>query len=187
MAGDFGENNSLLPFYRRSDDKKASDDEVKIEYSVISQMEKGKSEKYYEQFTKLYVQKDGIVPLAAQDVQTHVSEIEAVLGFDEFSTYPASVQLAMADMNFNMGSTNFKSEFPKFTKAIKHRDWLTAAKESSRKQVGKTRNKDIKFMILGALGDPEYFISTSEMGQSVQYQFLWDGGCTLTKAKSVSA
>ncbi|MCK5603999.1 hypothetical protein KAR91_19080 [Candidatus Pacearchaeota archaeon] len=179
--------NSLLPFYRKKDGKRATDDEVMAEYNHVKQLVKGNGKKYYRDNTTLEANESDITNLAVKDGQVLLSEIETVLKLDEFSTYPLSVQLAIADMQYNMGSTNFNAGFPKFLNAIKHRDWETAASESSRKDVGADRNTDTKNKLTEALGNPIYFITTDEERRMEKHQFLLNGYLMCTKTSDDKA
>jgi GH24 family phage-related lysozyme (muramidase) len=53
-------------------------------------------------------------------------------------------------MAFNLGANGLVTKFPAFTKAIKNKDWLKAAKESHRSQVGARRNRIVRQWLEGA-------------------------------------
>lgn len=61
--------------------------------------------------------------------------------FPEYPSYPQSVQIALLDMMSTLGKFAFSTQFPKFIRAIKTRDWLTASRECSRKKVNTNRNQ----------------------------------------------
>jgi GH24 family phage-related lysozyme (muramidase) len=69
---------------------------------------------------------------------------ELKVKFTDFDTYPMTVQFALTDMAFNLGTNGVVTKFPNFTKAIKARDWKKAAKESNRPQVNQRRNSVVR-------------------------------------------
>ena len=69
--------------------------------------------------------------------------------FPEFDDYPVSAQQALLDMQYNLGSTNFRASrivngqqkgWPKLFKAVEKQNWAQAAMESHRIGVGEKRN-----------------------------------------------
>lgn len=62
--------------------------------------------------------------------QTH-REIKIL--FQEFSCFPAPAKVALFDMHYNLGAVRFSVvKWEKLFRAVDHRDWATAARESSR-------------------------------------------------------
>jgi GH24 family phage-related lysozyme (muramidase) len=65
---------------------------------------------------------------------------DALKLFPEFSSYPLPVRLGLIDMLSTLGANKLKQQFPKFMRAIKNRDWLSASRECSRKNQKSDRN-----------------------------------------------
>ena len=63
-----------------------------------------------------------------------VTEFKAklVAAFPDFDSYPDEACAALFDMGFNLGVPGLTSKFPTLCKAVKDKDWATAAKECHR-------------------------------------------------------
>ena len=53
---------------------------------------------------------------------------------------PLSVQYALLDMAFNLGTPHLAKNWPKLHQAIKQQDWQCAAQECSRRHIQNERN-----------------------------------------------
>jgi Ca2+-binding RTX toxin-like protein len=71
----------------------------------------------------------------------------AVNAFPDFDEYPLKVQEAIFDMAYNLGGFG---AFPTFSAAVRRQDWVTAARESNRPQVGELRNRVVRELFLSA-------------------------------------
>ena len=100
----------------------------------------------------------------------NVTEFPRQLGsfFGDFQTYPATVQLAMLDMAYTMGTKKFFEVFKRFRAALAGRNWIRVAAESKRSdkdangnpiQNMPRRNKVTKDWILEAIRDEPFFIN----------------------------
>ncbi|GAB3028413.1 hypothetical protein GCM10027285_08370 [Oleiagrimonas citrea] len=79
---------------------------------------------------------------------------DLVKQFPDFDTYPSRVQAAMYDMIYNLGAAGLK-KFKKFAKAVKAKDWKTAAAESKRGGVQQSRNDYVKNLLMEAYNDEQ--------------------------------
>ena len=61
--------------------------------------------------------------------------------FPEFDTYPETAKIGLLDMAYTLGVEGTKNEYPKFTLAVRHRDWNLAADQSDRPQLSSQRNQ----------------------------------------------
>lgn len=78
-----------------------------------------------------------------QPVKVHKNkqiQRDALTIFPEFFSYPLSVQIGLMDMLSTLGANKLKQQFPKFTRAIKNKDWLSASRECSRRNQKPDRN-----------------------------------------------
>ncbi len=66
-------------------------------------------------------------------------------GFDSF---PAPAKVSLFDMIYNVGPSKLEYKFPHFTRAIRARDWKTAAAECMRPQLNGDRNARTKARFL---------------------------------------
>lgn len=71
--------------------------------------------------------------------------------FPDFDKYPILAQEAILDMSYNLGfSATGIDKFPTFSQYIKAKDFLSAAKESSRPQLKDSRNIHVKQLLEAA-------------------------------------
>ncbi len=131
-----------LPFIVRTTKKRSTKDEIKTDFETVSKQRKGLVASRYKTHTKLDLPDKDINTLLDARIATFKRELK--LKFPDFDKYPITVQFALTDMAFNLGTNGVVTKFPSFTKAIKDRDWLRAAKQSNRSQVSNRRNKIVK-------------------------------------------
>lgn len=156
--------NGPLPFARKDTQARATDDEVIAEYNRLVALKASMSNtvaRKFEGLTHLSVKEADSKALVRTDAEVRINEIRNN-PFREFDSYPEGVQMAIADLAFNMGSTKFRESFTKFQHAVKHRDWQTAKGESSRKDIGRERNTPVAEMFNTAIASEKYFITTKE-------------------------
>jgi len=104
--------------------------EIQTDFDNVNKQTAGKIASYYQQFTKLDLPDAIITSL----LNGRVTEFKAklVATFPDFDTYPDEACAALFDMGFNLGVAGLTSKFPTFCKAVKDKDWATAAKECHR-------------------------------------------------------
>jgi GH24 family phage-related lysozyme (muramidase) len=108
----------------------AAGDEIQTDFDNVNKQTAGKIFSYYRQFTKLDLPDAVITAL----LNGRVTEFKAklVAAFPDFDSYPDEACAALFDMGFNLGVAGLTSKFPTLCKAVKDKDWATAAKESHR-------------------------------------------------------
>ena len=131
-----------LPFVNRATNQKATAQEIKTDYESVAKQAKGMIASRYKPFTKLDLPSADIRPLF--DAKFESFKAKVVKEFPDFESYPLSVQAALMDMAFNLGMPGLPNKFPSFTRAIKARDFQTAAKESHRRGIQESRNATVK-------------------------------------------
>jgi GH24 family phage-related lysozyme (muramidase) len=104
--------------------------EIQTDFDNVSQQTAGRIAGYYRRFTKLDLP-DAII---TELLSGRVTEFKAklVAAFPDFDSYPGEACAALFDMGFNLGVAGLTSKFPTLCKAVKDKDWATAAKESHR-------------------------------------------------------
>lgn len=131
-----------LRFVHRTTQAPASADEIAADFDAVRKQPKGMLASRYLPHTKLELPAAAIDALLDVRLENFKRELRSKFaGFDDL---PITAQFAVLDMAFNLGSHGVVSKFPKFTKAVQSKDWLTAAKESHRAQVGASRNAQVK-------------------------------------------
>ena len=99
------------------------------------------------------------------DVRAFVEQLKGE--FLDFETYPASAQLGMLDLIYNIGQERFFGGFPVFRKALKLRNWIKVAEESHRleeingehNETMERRNKIVRGWFLDAIKDEPFFLN----------------------------
>lgn len=103
---------------------------------------------FYAAYTQARWTQDGVMAAFDWDVKRHRREMLPF--FPDYATYPASVQAALDDMALNLGP-GFAKTWPRFSAAVKSRNWRVAAMECRRPQVGDARNAWTKAQFLQAV------------------------------------
>ncbi len=102
--------------------------------------------------TKLIMKSETIDALLAKHIDSFYKELTGIYqkskGYpDDFDKLPKNVQLALFDLIFNLGASQIVNKFKKFNKALKAKDWATAAKESNRPEISTDRNNYVKKLL----------------------------------------
>jgi GH24 family phage-related lysozyme (muramidase) len=108
----------------------ATADEIKADFDNVKKQTPGKLASYYKQFTKLDLPQSVIDSTLNAEVTQFTVGLTA--RFPEFPLYPAEACAGLFDMAYNLGISKLTSLFPTFCKAVKDKDWATAAKECKR-------------------------------------------------------
>jgi GH24 family phage-related lysozyme (muramidase) len=119
-----------LGFVRRASLGTATAAEIQADFDNITRQLAGKSAGYYKQFTKLDLPEAVITSLLNQRVTEFTAKLFGA--FPDFESYPSQACAAIFDMGFNLGVAGLTAKFPVFCKAVKTRDWETAARECHR-------------------------------------------------------
>jgi GH24 family phage-related lysozyme (muramidase) len=130
----------LLAFVLRSnpDAGPATADDIQQDFDNVRQQTPGRLVSFYEQFTRLNLPDSVIDSLLNSRVVEFTTGIRAV--FPDYDSYPAEACAAIFDMAFNLGLGELTSGFPHFCRAVKTRDWATAASQCKRNGIGDSRN-----------------------------------------------
>ncbi len=131
-----------LGFINRTTQAAATADEIKADFENVKQQTKGLLASSYKQYTALDLPTREIDSLLDKRIEKFKAELKAK--FPKFDNYPLTVQFALTDMAFNLGTNGLVTKFPSFKKAIEAEDWAKAATESNRPQVSSTRNATVK-------------------------------------------
>ncbi len=121
----------------------ASKNEIKLDYEAVKKQPKNRLASFYKRHTNLVLADTDINALTDKHIDSFEGELKRIYpGFDSF---PSEVRLALFDLIFNVGMTDLNNNWPSLKKAVKAKDWTTAATESSRKSpISAERNKYVK-------------------------------------------
>lgn len=126
----------LLPF--NIGGRLATTEEIAADFAAVQAMPKGQIAANYKSRTQCRLDQDAIAGVYAADFDAKLPELaKRISGFDAF---PQPVQLALADMGFNLGVQGLLTKFPKLMRAVGSRDWKTCALECRRPQLSAARN-----------------------------------------------
>ena len=130
-----------LPFMDGKTKKKATAEEIKVDFEAVAKQPKGKHASLYKAHTKLILTQSEIDALTESHIDNFHGELKRM--YFAFDHLPKEVRLALLDMIFNLGMTRL-IQYLKLNRAIKAKDWQKAANESNRLQVQAPRNRYIK-------------------------------------------
>ena len=129
----------------------ATPDEIRVDFENVSQQPAGRLAGSYKQFTKLDLPENAIDAVLHAKVEEFLANISAK--FPDFNSYPAKACAAIFDMAYNLGVEKLTSEFPNFSKAVRAKDWATAASQCQRRGIGDARNNWTKTQLDNAAAD----------------------------------
>ena len=151
----------MLSFVERGTSKKAHKNHIinafnKVKNSKIS----GKAGHLnFKPLTNIVISEADAVCLAGDDMNEFIRLLKGSTSFPEFDTYPETVKMALLDMAFTLGVAGLKNKFPKFTRAVRHRDWNLAASESNRLRISSSRNQIVSQWFKQAERQQRFFVS----------------------------
>ena len=126
--------------------KKATADEIKIDYENVKKQPKNRVASFYKSHTKLFLDRLTIDTLTNEHIDKFYNDLKII--YPNFDSYPEEVRLALFDLIFNVGKEGLRSTWPTFNAAIKAKDWKKAADNSSRASpVAPSRNKYVKDLL----------------------------------------
>lgn len=125
--------------------QKATDAQIKAEWTNINGQAKNHLATFYQRFTTMKMQQSDIDFALTQKINTF--EGKARQTFANWDDFPACAQLALLDMIYNLGSL---SAFPSLVKFATAKDWKNAAAQCHRDGPSDQRNNDTNDRFLAA-------------------------------------
>jgi GH24 family phage-related lysozyme (muramidase) len=138
----------LLSFRNRTTKAAATEAEIKADFEAVAKQAKGKSARKYKEFTSLDMtdlEVNGLFQSRIAEFQNQLRKL-----YPKYDEYPASAQLAILDMAFNMGAGGLKTKWPKLNKAIDALNWADAAEQCERPGANAVRNSGTKALFMQA-------------------------------------
>ncbi|HEX4808707.1 MAG TPA: hypothetical protein VH325_07255 [Bryobacteraceae bacterium] len=114
---------------------KANAEELKAEWTKMHGKPSGHLAHWYAQYASMYMIQSDIDRLLQSKVNGFESQLKSL--FTTWDDFPASAQLALLDMTYNLGSLG---GFPKLCDSARHHDWAKCAAECHRVGPSDARN-----------------------------------------------
>ena len=130
----------------------ASSPEKLTDWTNVSQQAKGKIAGTYKKFTQLDMSDTEVRRVLDDKLRAFAESLRT--RFAAFDTFPATAQLALLDMIFNLGPNGLFKGFPKLCRAADRLNWAGCAAECKRIGISDDRNKDCKNLFLSAIPAP---------------------------------
>jgi GH24 family phage-related lysozyme (muramidase) len=131
-----------LHFVQRGTEAMATNTQIKEDYESVQKQPAALRAAQYKPFTKLDLPQKEIKKILKQDIADFKKQLKHQ--FPGFQSYPLTVQFALVEMAFTLGTKKLIESFPSFCKAVRDADWATAARESHRAGVSEARNLKVK-------------------------------------------
>jgi GH24 family phage-related lysozyme (muramidase) len=126
----------------------ATPDEIRADFENVSRQTGGRTAIFYKQFTKLDLPDSAIDAVLEAKIEEITKQLR--IAFPDFNSYPAEACAAILDMGYNLGVEKLTTGFPSFSRAVRARDWATAAQECERRGPGPDRNNWTKAQLANA-------------------------------------
>ncbi|MEC4090288.1 glycoside hydrolase family protein [Pseudoalteromonas rubra] len=135
--------------------KPASRMQKQQEYNTLKRLPAGKTARWYAQHCTLHLPHSESMRLLEQQIAAFEHELARLISpqngyIRAYQQLPNSVQLALLDLAYNLGTPNLSSRWPKLLAALKREDWRQAADECARKHVSKARNQATRQLFIQA-------------------------------------
>ena len=138
-----------LKMLHKSDNLVALPEEIRGEYKLIKECLPGKRTEFYGVFCKLYLSDSDINALFEVRLNQIIDFLRSQL--PEYSKFPDNIKLVVLDMAYNLGVSGLMMKFPRFVQAVRTQNYVAAANECERKQIGDARNQWTKETLLEGL------------------------------------
>jgi len=137
-----------INFVHKSSQAAASKAEKETAWNAVQAVSSPRGKKanyaaaYFETMSDLIVLPAEIDRLFDADLSSFYKSLVTI--YPGFDSLPDQAKISLFDMIYNLGAGHIVTEFPHFTKAVRARDWNTAAAECLRPQLSAARNAATK-------------------------------------------
>ncbi len=157
---------NTLTFFERGTNKTAHKNHVVNAFNKVksSKINPNNGAPAFKFVTNIEISAAEAVNRAINSMDDFVKLIAGSSSFPEFDSYPETAKMGLLDMVYTKGTFGIKRDYPKFTDAVRKRNWNLAAKESNRTSVspkpGVTpdRNKIVRQWFEQAARQEHFFI-----------------------------
>lgn len=119
------------------------------DWTKVSQQAKGKIAGSYKKFTKLDMPDAEVRRVLDDKLRAFAESLRT--RFPRFDAFPATAQLALLDMIFNLGPNGLFKGFPKLCRAADRLDWAACSAECTRAGIAEERNEDCRKLFIAAI------------------------------------
>ena len=132
----------LIPFVERGTNKSAHENHIINAFNKVKNSPISGQAGYlkFKPLTNIVISEAEAESLAMKDMLQFIQILRSEMNFPEFDTYPETAKMGLLDMAYTLGVKGTRKKFPKFTLAVRHRDWNLSADESDR-DVSFSRNQ----------------------------------------------
>lgn len=125
--------------FRKANGELANNQDIEREFAIVHAMTKGLVAQAYKRADSLVLMEENINQIFRDTLARCESEI--VSHFPEFAQFPDAAKVALLDMDYNLGLTNLRNEFPRFCSAVLTNRWLLASSQCRRAGQPEARNQ----------------------------------------------
>jgi GH24 family phage-related lysozyme (muramidase) len=126
----------------------ASPDEIVADFNRVKAMSPARPAGFYEADTSPTLTKPVITTLLSATVAHNDATL--CTAFSGWGGFPASVKVALLDMEYNVGEGELLRGYPKMDAAIRAGDWRGAADQCHRNGISDARNDWTRYLFLTA-------------------------------------
>lgn len=157
-----------LPFFDRNTNNPTHLIHIENAFKVVKKAPFLKHASNYRSLTHIDISEADAVDHALRKMNEFVGLLKRSKAFSEFDNYPQIVKMGLLDMAYTLGAFGTYNGYPKFTAAVRRRDWNAAAFHSFRSEVSDDRNKAISKWFVEAAGHEKFFIDTNRRPTPLQ-------------------
>ncbi len=148
-----------LPFVERGTNNRADKDHIRKAFNKvrISNLTPGQAH-LFESLTHIEISEPEDEKLAMEDMGIFLNILMKNSYFPDLGTYPITAKMGILDMAYTLGAFGTRTAYPRFTAAVRRRNWKLAAQHSHRPQVSAERDAIIRDWFKQAAKQEPFFI-----------------------------
>ncbi len=148
-----------LSFVKRGTNDRADKQHIRNAFNKVrvSNLTPGQAH-LFENLTHIEILEPEAEKLAKEDMGMFLNILKKGSYFPDFGTYPITAKMGILDMAYTLGAFGTRTSYPRFTAAVRRRNWKLAAQHSHRPQVSGERDAIVRDWFKQAARQERFFI-----------------------------
>ncbi len=148
-----------LSFVKRGTNDRADKQHIRNAFNKVrvSNLTPGQAH-LFENLTHIEILEPEAEKLSKEDMGMFLNILKKGSYFPDFGTYPITAKMGILDMAYTLGAFGTRTSYPRFTAAVRRRNWKLAAQHSHRPQVSGERDAIVRDWFKQAARQERFFI-----------------------------
>jgi GH24 family phage-related lysozyme (muramidase) len=152
-----------LPFVERGPTKRAHPKHIENAYNKVKAAQRDKVWPFYKPLTHIDISLADATTLTLDFINKVLVEIRSAAVYPEFDSFPVPAKMAILDMVYTTGSGKIVTKWPRFTAAVRRRNWKQAFQEATDRvdSAGRQKQLEIWFTQAAEGKNEKFFLDPS--------------------------